>query len=516
MTSGQISSGLVPHEQKASDYDNFDPVPKLQNVIPSAYKTNSSQQELEFLFSPLFEEYFTARNSNVQKSSSLIKNSKNQVTQPTENIQQPTTPTHVHIEENNNDQAANVSFQEDKFINPFCTLVQEIVVSSSCNIDNTTVHSFQPQSYDYEWTKNHPLEQVRVEPKNIKEAMADLAWIEAMQDELHQFDRLQVWELIDKPFAKMVIKLKWLWKNKKDKDQTMDMKMAFLNGPMKEEVYVAQPDGFVNPAHPEKVCRLRKDLYGLKQAPRAWYAKLSKFMLSKGFTKGRFNLGRTSLTGFPAQSIRSSNAIALDSPYLLVLITETSQSRQHEYVPRDHVPVFVPEFEHPEDLVPAEDEAPASLLPLGFLSPRIRPLSPRALRAEMNAIASSIYHSLHPSRTPSLLPIPLSTPSTSRRAGIPEADTPPRNRPQLATPRPGCEDDGRLRVGQPEAVRAEIKVLRSERLGYEQEGIQTREALAKSEAYCRALKARVAHIVRTHALEAGARDDTLEDTGSSS
>nr|GFC47783.1 hypothetical protein [Tanacetum cinerariifolium] len=110
-----------------------------------------------------------------------------------------------------------------------------------------------------------------------------------------------------------------------------------------------------------------------------------------------------------------------------------------KYVPRDHVPVFVPEFEYPEDLVPAEEEAPASLLPPRFLSPRIRPLIPRALRAEMNAIASSLYHSLHPSRTPPLLPIPLSTPSTSRRAGIPKADTPPRNRPLLATPRPGCE-----------------------------------------------------------------------------
>ncbi|GKG05271.1 hypothetical protein Tco_0325357, partial [Tanacetum coccineum] len=44
-----------------------------------------------------------------------------------------------------------------------------------------------------------------VEPKNIKEAMADSAWIEAMQDELHQFDRLKVWELVDKPFGKMVI-----------------------------------------------------------------------------------------------------------------------------------------------------------------------------------------------------------------------------------------------------------------------------------------------------------------------
>nr|GFA82246.1 hypothetical protein [Tanacetum cinerariifolium] len=95
-----------------------------------------------------------------------------------------------------------------------------------------------------------------------------------------------------------------------------------------------------------------------------------------------------------------------------------------EYVPRDHVPVFVPEFEHPADLVPAEDESPASLLPPGFLSPRIRPLSPRAFGAEINAIASSLYHSIHPSRTPPLLHIPLSTPSTSRRAGIPEADTP--------------------------------------------------------------------------------------------
>nr|GFD45621.1 hypothetical protein [Tanacetum cinerariifolium] len=80
------------------------------------------------------------------------------------------------------------------------------------------------------------------------------------------------------------------------------------------------------------------------------------------------------------------------------------------------------------------------------------------------------------------LPIPLSTPSTSRRAGIPEADTPPRNRLLLATPRPKCEKDRA-------AMRAEIEVLRSERLAYERESIQTREALAKSEAYCRALEA---------------------------
>ncbi|GJQ99178.1 retrovirus-related pol polyprotein from transposon TNT 1-94 [Tanacetum coccineum] len=313
MSVENVSSGLVPQGQKASDYDNSDPVPPRQNVVPTAEKTDSSQQGLEFLFSPLLEEYYN--------------------------------PTHGQAEENNNNQAPNASFQEDEFINPFCTRVQEIGESSSRNIDNTDVHSFQPQSHDYRWTRDHPLEQVRgnptmpvqtrrqlatdpemcmfaltvsiVEPKNIKEAMADSAWIEAMQDELHQFDRLNVWELVDKPFGKMVIKLKWLWKNKKDEDQTvirnkarlvakgyaqeegidfeesfapvarleavrifvahaahksfpiyqMDVKTAFLNGPLKEEVYVAQPEGFIDPDHPEKVYLLRKALYGLKQAP---------------------------------------------------------------------------------------------------------------------------------------------------------------------------------------------------------------------------------------------------------
>ncbi|GJW33360.1 retrovirus-related pol polyprotein from transposon TNT 1-94 [Tanacetum coccineum] len=167
------------------------------------------------------------------------------------------------------------------------------------------------------------------EPTNIKGAMADHAWIKAMQEELHQFNRLRVWELVNKPFEKTMIKLKWLWKNKKDKDNTiirnkarlvgygqeegidfeesfapvarleavrifvayvahksfsiylMDVKMDFLNGPLKEKVYVAQPDGFVDP-DPKKVYRLRKALYGLKQAPRAWYDELLNFLMSKG------------------------------------------------------------------------------------------------------------------------------------------------------------------------------------------------------------------------------------------
>ncbi|GJZ82163.1 hypothetical protein Tco_0647157, partial [Tanacetum coccineum] len=79
MSVENVSSGLIPQGQKASDYGNSDPVPPRQNVVPSAEKTDSSQQGLEFLFSPLLEE------------------------------------------ENNNDQAPNASFQEDEFINPFCT-----------------------------------------------------------------------------------------------------------------------------------------------------------------------------------------------------------------------------------------------------------------------------------------------------------------------------------------------------------------------------------------------------------
>ncbi|GJT87695.1 retrovirus-related pol polyprotein from transposon TNT 1-94 [Tanacetum coccineum] len=66
----------------------------------------------------------------------------------------------------------------------------------------------------------------------------------------------------------------------------MDVKTTFLYGPLKEEVYVNQPDGFVDPYHPDKVYRLKKALYGLKQAPRAWYDELSNFLVSEGFSKG--------------------------------------------------------------------------------------------------------------------------------------------------------------------------------------------------------------------------------------
>ncbi|GKB42940.1 gag-pol polyprotein [Tanacetum coccineum] len=117
------------------------------------------------------------------------------------------------------------------------------------------------------------------EPKTIKEAMADSVWIEAMQEELHQFDRLMSGNSLTNPLEEginfeesfaPVARLEAVWifiayaAHKSFPIYHMDVKTAFLNCPLKEEVYVAQPDGFVDPDHPEKVYRLRKALYGLK------------------------------------------------------------------------------------------------------------------------------------------------------------------------------------------------------------------------------------------------------------
>ncbi|GJZ73720.1 hypothetical protein Tco_0637866 [Tanacetum coccineum] len=132
---------------------------------------------------------------------------------------------------------------DDEFITSFSTPVQDQGETSSRHVDSSNMHTFyQHHPSAQRWTKDHPLEQVignpsqsvrtrrqletngemcmfaltvsRTEPKNIKEAMADSAWIESMQEELHQFDRLDVWELVDRPLCKNVINLKFLCKNK--------------------------------------------------------------------------------------------------------------------------------------------------------------------------------------------------------------------------------------------------------------------------------------------------------------
>jgi len=66
----------------------------------------------------------------------------------------------------------------------------------------------------------------------------------------------------------------------------MDVKSAFLNGYLNEEVYVEQPKGFIDPRFPNHVYRLKKALYGLNQAPRAWYERLTQFLVNQGYKKG--------------------------------------------------------------------------------------------------------------------------------------------------------------------------------------------------------------------------------------
>ncbi|GKC29076.1 retrovirus-related pol polyprotein from transposon TNT 1-94 [Tanacetum coccineum] len=192
------------------------------------------------------------------------------------------------------------------------------------------MHTFyQPYLHEYQWTKDHPLEQVigepsrpvltrnqlrtdgdmcmyaltvsTMEPRNVKEAMTDPAWIESMQEELLLFKRLDTRlvvrgyrqeEGIDfKESFALVARMEAIRiflayaTHKSFTVFQMDVKTAFLHGTLKEDVYVCQPKGFIDANHPSYVYKLKKALYGLKQAPKAWYDDLSTFLLQNHFFK---------------------------------------------------------------------------------------------------------------------------------------------------------------------------------------------------------------------------------------
>ncbi|GJW62923.1 retrovirus-related pol polyprotein from transposon TNT 1-94 [Tanacetum coccineum] len=144
-------------------------------------------------------------------------------------------------------------------------------------------------------------------PKNFKSAITKDCWFQAMQDEIHEFDRLQVWELVPQPDCVMIIALKWIYKVKLDEygDVLKNKARLVAKGYRQEEgidfeesfapvarieairIFIANAaKGFVDPDHPTHVYRLKKALYGLKQAPRAWYDTLSRFLLDNKFSKG--------------------------------------------------------------------------------------------------------------------------------------------------------------------------------------------------------------------------------------
>ncbi|GKD36270.1 retrovirus-related pol polyprotein from transposon TNT 1-94, partial [Tanacetum coccineum] len=362
LTPGPISSGLVPN-----------PAPVLPYVPPT-------NKELEMLFQPMFDEYFNPPGNRQDPLPSVA--------------QDPVTPTGPSVsiaidldapsgshtssplDHHSSSVHHGVAGEQYAEVNPFAAADHEPFVnvfapdptseaSSSGEIMMPELNqSTQPHEHIRKWTDSHPLDNIignpsrpvstrkqlatdalwcfynsvlsKVEPKNFTSAVTEDCWFQAMQEEIHEFDRLDVWELVPPPDSAMIIALKWIYKVKLDeygdvlknkarlvakgfrqeegldfeesfapvarleairifianaasKNMTvyqMDVKTAFLNGELKEEVYVHQLEGFVDPERPHHVYRLKKALYGLKQAPRAWYDTLSKFLLAQGFSKG--------------------------------------------------------------------------------------------------------------------------------------------------------------------------------------------------------------------------------------
>ncbi|GJU83738.1 retrovirus-related pol polyprotein from transposon TNT 1-94 [Tanacetum coccineum] len=152
-------------------------------------------------------------------------------------------------------------------------------------------------------SRNHTLENVI---GNLNQRT--LSWIVAMQEELNQSIANDVWELVSQPRNMTIIGTKCVFRNKLDENGVisrnkarillayayaldfklfqMDVKSAFLNGFINEEVYVAQPPGFIDFEKPDHVYKLKKALYGLKQAPKAWYDRLKAFLIKHEYKMG--------------------------------------------------------------------------------------------------------------------------------------------------------------------------------------------------------------------------------------
>ncbi|GJV44341.1 putative nucleotidyltransferase, ribonuclease H [Tanacetum coccineum] len=178
-----------------------------------------------------------------------------------------------------------------------------------------------------------------VEPKNYKEALKESSWIETMQEELNEFERLEVrlvargyhqeegtdFEESFTPVARLeAIRIFIAYAAHKNITvYQMDVKTTFLNGILREEVYVSQPDGFIDQDNPNHVYKLKKALYGLKQAPRAWYDLLSSFLLSQKFSKGTVDL--TLFTRKEGKEILLMSMMGKMSFFLRIQISQSSR-----------------------------------------------------------------------------------------------------------------------------------------------------------------------------------------------
>ncbi|GJV50909.1 retrovirus-related pol polyprotein from transposon TNT 1-94 [Tanacetum coccineum] len=350
MASKHSSSGPALHEMTPATISSR----LIPNPHPSTPCVPPSRTDWDMLFQPLFDELFNPPPSVDHQAPEVIDpidevvapvpavstsspssttvdqdapSPRNSQTIP--KTQPPIIPNDVK-EDNHDIEVAHIG-NDPYFGLPILEIPSD--QSSSSDSIHTIVHTdHQISEHNSKWTKDHPLENIigeldrlvstrlqlheqalfcyydafltAVKPKTYKDALTQSCWIEVMQEELNEFERLEVWELVPRPDKVMVITLKWIYKVKLDElgeairiflafaahvnmvVYQMDVKTAFLNGNLQEEVYVSQSDGFVDKDKPNHVYKLKKALYGLKQAPRAWYDMLSSFLLSQDFSKG--------------------------------------------------------------------------------------------------------------------------------------------------------------------------------------------------------------------------------------
>nr|GEY26643.1 hypothetical protein [Tanacetum cinerariifolium] len=294
----------------------------IGRFIISAVKTN-----LDNLFDPLYEEYYVSSPLEVSDNSTAntldnedTSSSSSIVVEEDEAPQIVSSSTEQFASERNTlvlNENANEFVQEDVaeldgnvFYNPVQTPMFEEAESSLAYQDQSNMHEFhQTHCSTDKWIKIHPIEQVivnTIELKKIKKAMLDHSWIESMQDELNQFKRLNNKScLVAKgygqeegiefqesfaPVARLeAVRMNMEYVSYKNFPMYhMDVKMSFLNGPLKEEVFVRQPNGFVDPDFPNYACPPEKHLEEVKRIFQylrqtinmgLWYSKDSRFEL---------------------------------------------------------------------------------------------------------------------------------------------------------------------------------------------------------------------------------------------
>nr|GEY83560.1 hypothetical protein [Tanacetum cinerariifolium] len=298
MTPGIISSGLVQKSSSSASY-----VPPSRN-------------DWDLLFQPLFDELLNPPSSVVNQAAEVIapiaevipqvdadstgSPSSTKVDQGAPSPSKYLTPTEIQslviLQDVGND---NLDIEVAHMGNdPLLGLPIPEVTSEQSSSTASPQSNMQPNHpmthHNSKWIKDHPLNYIigPLSRPTYKEALTQACWIEAMQEELNKFKHLEE-EGIDfeESFA-LVARLEAIRiflayaAHKNMVVYQTDVKTAFLNGNLREEVYVSQLDGFVDSDNPNHVYKLKKALYGLKQAPRAWYDMLSSFLLSQAFSKG--------------------------------------------------------------------------------------------------------------------------------------------------------------------------------------------------------------------------------------